>query len=197
MNVACSLPWLGLRGAFGLRFVIETCLFDRSSGEGLTHVGWELIVGYLAAWVIRKAKRAGQRADTEVDRVVDLAMERLHDVVSARLGRDPAVERLRQEANEGGTTPLTRQRVQLALQAASADDPAFGHALDAAAIEVQRAERESGRSVVTAAGDNAVAVTGNTTIHADRGSVAALNVSGDAVVGSGCLDPSRPGPSND
>jgi hypothetical protein len=36
-------------------------------------------VGYLFAWLVRKAKRAGGRADAEADRVVDAGMNRLHE----------------------------------------------------------------------------------------------------------------------
>jgi hypothetical protein len=36
-------------------------------------------VGYLFAWLVRKAKRAGGRADAEADRVVHAGMDRLHE----------------------------------------------------------------------------------------------------------------------
>ena len=55
-------------------------------------VGVELVVGYLIGWAVRKARRVAGRADAEVDPVLDAGMERLHQVVAARLGTDPARE---------------------------------------------------------------------------------------------------------
>jgi hypothetical protein len=37
------------------------------------------------AWVIRKARRLGGRLDAEADRVIDASLDRLHEVVSAKL----------------------------------------------------------------------------------------------------------------
>ena len=57
-----------------------------------------VIVGYVIAWAVRKARRAGGRLDTEVDAAMDAGLDRLHEVVAAKLGADPAWVDLRDEA---------------------------------------------------------------------------------------------------
>jgi hypothetical protein len=87
-------------------------------------IGLEVVAGYLAAYAIQKARRAGKRVDAEVDYVIDGTLDRLHEVVSEKLIDDPAVRKLQREAEEGVViSPLTAQRVTLAIEdAAEADD---------------------------------------------------------------------------
>lgn len=49
--------------------------------------GIEIVVGYVFAHLVGKAKRVSRRADTEVDRALDAGMDRLHDLVSRKLGQ--------------------------------------------------------------------------------------------------------------
>jgi len=63
--------------------------------------GIEIAVGYVFAWLVRKANRVAGRADAEVDRTLDAAMSKLHDVVSTKLGEDPALKKLAEEAEAG------------------------------------------------------------------------------------------------
>lgn len=121
--------------------------------------GIELAVGYVFGWVVRKAKRAGGRADAEVDRAMDTALERLHDLISGKLGEDPALRELAEEAGTGRAEPSdhTRQRMRLALDDATGLDPEFARALDAAVREVASRERPAR---TTAAGDSGVAFGG-------------------------------------
>ena len=42
-------------------------------------------VGYVIAWAVRKARRVGGRLDSEVDEVIDAGLDRLHEVVAAKL----------------------------------------------------------------------------------------------------------------
>jgi hypothetical protein len=142
-------------------------------------VGWELIAGYLAAWAVRKVKRIGARADEEVDRVVDLAMDRLHNLVASRLGSDSAMERMRSEALTGEVTPLTQQRVQLSLQATAESDTSFAREMNAAACALQSAQTASGTTIMLSPGAAAGTITGAVTIHAEGGSVAGWQVAGD------------------
>jgi hypothetical protein len=65
-------------------------------------IGLELAAGYLAAYAIQKARGAGKRVDAEVDYVIDGTLDRLHEVVSKKLGDDPAVRKLQGEARGGG-----------------------------------------------------------------------------------------------
>jgi hypothetical protein len=86
----------------------------------------ELVAGYLAAWAVRKARRAAGRADAQVDRALDAGLDRLHDMVSQRLSGDAALARLETEAAERGEVGgRTRQRVALAVEEAAERDPAF------------------------------------------------------------------------
>ena len=79
--------------------------------------GIELAVGYVFAWAVRKARRVAGRADAEVDRALDAALDRLHRLVGCKLGEDPAWRRLAEEAgtDRGELSGLTRHRVMLAL----------------------------------------------------------------------------------
>ncbi|MGW3178820.1 hypothetical protein ACWDD9_06125 [Kitasatospora sp. NPDC001119] len=105
-------------------------------------VGVELAVGFLFAWAVRKARRVSGRMDAEVDHALDAGMDRLHEVVAVRLGADPALERMIQEADSGLTEPTdrTRQRLRLALEEAVEDDTGFAGTLREAVAEVQAAE---------------------------------------------------------
>ncbi|WP_316529457.1 hypothetical protein [Kitasatospora brasiliensis] len=105
-------------------------------------VGVELAVGFLFAWAVRKAKRVAGRADAEVDRALDAGMDRLHDVVTQRLGTDHALARLVEEAEDGRTEPTerTRQRLLLALEDEVERDTGFAETLLEAVTRVQAAE---------------------------------------------------------
>ena len=57
-----------------------------------------VVTGYVIAWAVRKAKRVGGRLDAEADRVIDASLDRLHEVVAAKLGGHPALAELVEEA---------------------------------------------------------------------------------------------------
>lgn len=69
-------------------------------------VGAEIAVGYMFAWLVRKVRRAGKRADGQVDMALDASVDRLgeklHELVSGRLHGDAALERLAGSATQGG-----------------------------------------------------------------------------------------------
>ncbi|GHF44339.1 hypothetical protein GCM10010218_27080 [Streptomyces mashuensis] len=52
--------------------------------------GFEVAAGFLGAWAVQKVRRVAGRADAEVDRAVDAAMDDLHELVSTRLGEGAA-----------------------------------------------------------------------------------------------------------
>jgi hypothetical protein len=120
--------------------------------------GIELVVGYLAAWAVRKLKRVGQAADAEVDRALDAALEKVHDVVTAKLAGDPALAKL--EASPAQVTELTSRRVADAITAATQDDQDFAEQLSAAI--------QAARVAVTAAGGLGVAFATDGGIAAGR-----------------------------
>ncbi len=51
--------------------------------------GVEIAVGYVFAWLVAKGRRVAGRADTEVNRSLDAAMDRLHELVSRKLNGVP------------------------------------------------------------------------------------------------------------
>jgi len=150
-------------------------------------VGAEIAVGYVFAWLVRKARHAGQRADGQVDSALDAGVDRLgeklHDLVAGRLHGDAALERLTAEAQQGPEAPSPRvaQRVALALEDAADDDPDFGTALEDLVRQLQEAERTAGS---VAAADRGVAIGGNVSARADGGSFAAGVVTGDVHFGN-------------
>ncbi|MBK3567378.1 hypothetical protein [Streptomyces sp. MBT62] len=107
--------------------------------------GVEIAVGYVFAWLVAKARRVAGRADAEVDRGLDAGMDRLHELVSAKLGDDPALQRAGEEAEEGQGQPSERTRRRLAdsLEDAAERDTAFAEALKQVVAEIQSASRET------------------------------------------------------
>lgn len=153
--------------------------------------GLEVVVGYLIAWGVRKARRVGSAADTEVDRVLDAGLERLHGAVSEALGDDPALTALVTESTGGEVTGRTAQRVQLSLEAATEAHPELEPALAEIVDEVRAVEKQAGVQLVSA-GERGLAVGGDLTIRADRGSLA-TGTAGDITFGGAPPDPRRPG----
>jgi hypothetical protein len=85
----------------------------------------EMVPGYLAAYTARMAGWAA----SEADRHLDANLERLHALVSQKLG-DDAVQRCdREAATEGVLKPRTVRRVERAIEEAVEADPAFAAAL--------------------------------------------------------------------
>jgi hypothetical protein len=151
--------------------------------------GIEFVVGYLVAWVVRKARRVGERADAEVDLALDAGMDRLHGVVARKLGDDRALAQLESEAAQAVNNPRTRQRVQLAIEEAAEADPGFAAQVTKLVTELRKTEAAAG---AIAAGDHAVAVGRDVKIHAERGSAAGWTL-GPVTFGGGPADPHRPG----
>jgi len=103
-------------------------------------VGLELVAGYLVAWAVRKGARVGKRLDGQADEIIDLELDRLHDVVTAKLGLDPALEKLELEAAQGQQpSERTLRRVQDAVEEATEEDPQFKALLEAVLAKVEEA----------------------------------------------------------
>ncbi|MFE0520756.1 hypothetical protein [Streptomyces sp. NPDC058954] len=155
--------------------------------------GIEVAVGYVFAWLVRKAGRVAKGADAEVDRGLDAGMERLHDLVSRKLGRDPALERAAEEAESGQDTPSarTRRRLTDSVEDAVEHDPDFARALLTLVEELQATTTAAAAGGVSASGDGQ-AIAGSVNVTADGGSAAALKM-GDVTIGP-APDPYRPGP---
>lgn len=143
--------------------------------------GLEVAVGFLIAWFARKAGRVGKRIDGLTDEMLDAGLDRLHDLVSGKLGADPALKQLEAEAwASGDARTRTRDRVRLALEEATERDPAFATDL----VGVLEKLRSS-----PAAGARGVAIGGD--VRADGGGVAIVMTGGSVNVAP--PDPFGPG----
>ena len=155
--------------------------------------GIDIAVGYVFAWLGRKAKRVGGGADREVDRSLDAGMDRLHELVSRKLGEDPALTRAAEEVAQGQEQPSERTRRRLAdsLEDAAEHDPGFQQALAALVAQLQEAAAAAGGGGVVASGSGS-AIGGSVRITAEDGSAAAVQMR-DVTIGA--VDrPQRPGP---
>jgi hypothetical protein len=103
-------------------------------------MGIELAIGYLIAWASRKVGRAVRGLDREVDHAMDQSLTRLHDLVSRKLGSDPGLAKLADEAAKTGeATARTQTRVRLALEDAAENDEDFRRSLEAAITDTRTA----------------------------------------------------------
>ncbi|MEV7092707.1 hypothetical protein AB0M80_07655 [Amycolatopsis sp. NPDC051045] len=135
--------------------------------------GIEVAVGMLIAWVVRKARRAGTRADQIADEAIDVGLARVHEVIVGKLGGDPSLARLEREALDAGqVSDRTRTRVQLALQDAAEDDPKFAQALKQA---LQQAEDANVSKTVGHITGRGVAVGGEVSGVVSTGDDATIN----------------------
>ncbi|MFG1808084.1 hypothetical protein [Streptomyces sp. NPDC049040] len=139
-------------------------------------------MGYVCAYLVRKARGAAGAADAEVDRAVEAGMGRVHDLVSRALGDDPALEQADRQApgGEEAISERTRRRLTDALDDALDADPELRSALEQAVADLR--EAEGGAGTVTATGDG-IAVGGNVELKADHGSAAALRM-GNVTLGN-------------
>ena len=103
-------------------------------------VGLELVAGYLVAWVVRKARRAGKRLDEETDEIMDAGLDRLHDVIAVKLGSDPALAKLEADASQGlDPNERTVRRVRDAVEEATEEDPQFAARVEAVLAQLDQA----------------------------------------------------------
>jgi len=129
-------------------------------------IGLELVAGYLVAYVIRKTRRAGERVDAEVDYALDVTLDRLHEVISEKLGDDPAVLKLQLEAESGDVATRTAQRVTLAVEDAAEDDNDFADLLRELLRELT--SQEGSGPAVSVVRQTATASRGSTVNQAGR-----------------------------
>ena len=152
--------------------------------------GLDLAVGYLIAWVTRKAGRAGKHLDADADLVIDTELGKLHHLIAAKLGADTALAKLEEQTAAGEqVSDLTRRRVTDALADAADTDAQFAASLTAALSAL--ASIGPSPTTVTATGDRSAAAGRDVYITATNGSAAAQTM-GDVTVGGTPPDPSQP-----
>lgn len=122
--------------------------------------GAEVAVGYLAAWAVAKARRIGAPADAEVNRVLDVVATRLHEVVSAKLGSDPALTALEQESTSGSPSERTKRRVRDSLDEALEKDPFFAEQVNELLSQLT-SQRSAPTIIASAAGHAQMPVLGS------------------------------------
>lgn len=149
-----------------------------------------VVAGYVIAWAIRKARRIGNRLDAEADQVIDDGLDRLHEVVAARLGGHTVLAELVEEANQAGeVSDLTRQQIELALQAAAQKDDVFGQEVTDLVAQLQKAAQAQGP---VAAGPNSTVFTGDAHAEAKDGGIA-FGQAGNVYMDWEPRDPQAPG----
>jgi hypothetical protein len=152
--------------------------------------GLELAAGYLIAWAVRKARRAGARLDADADLVIDTELDKLHDLVAAKLGADPALGKLEHAAAAGQeVSDRTCRRVTDALGEAADDDSHFAAQLTTVLTALGRI---ASPTAVLAAGERSAAAGQDVHISAEGGSAAAQTM-GDVTLGSPPSGPPQPG----
>ncbi|MEU0431910.1 hypothetical protein ABZ153_09730 [Streptomyces sp. NPDC006290] len=100
----------------------------------------ELVAAAAVTYLVRKAGRVGRRADEEVDRALNEGMDRLHDLIGAKLGADPVLDQLAEQAGTGVVTERTERRVALAVVDAAEADQDFAARLQEMVEALQRRE---------------------------------------------------------
>jgi hypothetical protein len=151
-----------------------------------------VVTGYVIAWAVRKVRRAGGRLDSEANAVIDASLDRLHQVVAAKLAGHSVLAELAEEAVAGGeVSELIRQQMGLALTEAARKDVAFAQVATELVAHLRQAEQLAGQRVITAAGSTVIA--GNAHSRADRGGIAVGQVAGDMHVYRDPMDPPVPG----
>jgi hypothetical protein len=109
-------------------------------------VGLDIVVGFLIAWAVAKARRVAQRADGVIDTALDAGVDRVREMVTAKLAGEPALERLQIEAAESGeVSESTRTQVSSALEDAVDRDPEFAERLR---VAMKQAEASAVRTEV-------------------------------------------------
>lgn len=145
-----------------------------------------VVAGYLIAWAARRMRRVEGRLATEADVVIDAGLDRLHEVVAAKLAENPVLAGLVEEADNGGeVSELTRTQLEVALAAAAKDED-FLEAVSGLVAQLRQAERTLGST--RTAGLGPAIFTGNAYARAQGGGIAVGQVAGDMNVG-----PQRPG----
>lgn len=137
--------------------------------------GVEVVVGFLIAWVARRAGHVGDRIDEMADNALDAGLGRLRALVGTKLRDDPALAALEHQAStrDGDVRATTRERVRLALADAVEDDPDFAAALDKAVADLRNVASPNGhgeihQKIASMSHSNAIGAISGGYVHIDQ-----------------------------
>jgi hypothetical protein len=166
----------------------------RGRGLGIVVIEAGVVTAYVIAWALRKARRVGDRLDAEADGVIDVSLDKLHEIVENKLSGHPVLAELVEEAEEAGDgeqiTDLTRQQLELALTAAAKKDDIFAQTVISLVEQLRDAEQLAGKSVI--AGSRSTVFTGNAKAIAKSGGIA-IGQAGSVIVDGRPPTPPQPG----
>lgn len=118
----------------------------------------EIAVGLLVTWMTRPSRLEHAQPVANPGSTSEVALHTMHELVTAKLGGDPALERLELEASGSGEVrPRTRARLAMALEDATEDDRDFAKELAKAVSEL----RKSGSLEEQSRGNVTNTITGN------------------------------------
>jgi hypothetical protein len=106
-------------------------------------LGYEAIADLVVSWALRRGESVGVKRNDGMDDRLAVAMDRLGRLVWGRLQQDSAWRRWEPEMSRAGSGPLTKHRVEAAIEAAADRDRTFWYELQAAAGEVQTLVRDN------------------------------------------------------
>ncbi|MFD5633543.1 hypothetical protein ACFWJM_05275 [Streptomyces sp. NPDC127077] len=155
-----------------------------------------VVAGYVIAWAVGKARRAAGRLDAETDAMMDAGLDRLHTVVTAKLGAHPALDHLAAEAaaDDGQISDLTRKQVESAVTDAAHEDDEFAQEITELGVELGAAKRDGGVSVVAGAGSTVFTGDSHPRASGDGINIAFGQVGGTVSLDGVAADGQRPDP---
>lgn len=124
-----------------------------------------VVVGFLIAYLTRKATVIGDRVEEDIDG----KLEELYNAVKRRFSGSAALNELELRPKERETEPAQTELAR-AITIGAENDPAFGQELHRLLQDLDLQELAKPTQSATAVRDQV--------ITADRGSVAAVNISG-------------------
>jgi len=111
-------------------------LVEQRSGGGVTDI--EIAVGLLITRITGQTQPGADRVDAYANQTFELVLRAVHELVIAKLGGDPALERMHIEiSGSGEVRPRTQARLVMALEDAVEDDPEFARNLERAVSDAR------------------------------------------------------------
>lgn len=104
--------------------------------------GIEVLAGAALTYLVRKLRRVGGRVDADIDKGMDAGLDALEGLVFGKLGDDPALAALREQAAEGSESERTTRRVHDAIADAAESDADFAQELQRLVAALQEQDQQ-------------------------------------------------------